>query len=158
MRLETMEMLNGAYHSLIHSFNSPGILRRIDEKRMFAIWRVPAPWQPITKKGKGMGMGGGKSSIDHYATPVRTNRIIIELAGLIEYAEAVDTLKMIADRLPFNAIPVSQQLLDKNKAQKEAAQKNNLNPYTMKYAIQNNLTGCHTWLRPTDHFWFGEYL
>jgi hypothetical protein len=27
-----------------------GILRKIDQKRMFAIWRVDPPWQPVTKK------------------------------------------------------------------------------------------------------------
>lgn len=63
------------------------ILKKIDTKRMFAIWRIAAPWQPITKKGKGMRMGGGKAAIDHYATPVRPNRIIMEVAGHCEYAE-----------------------------------------------------------------------
>lgn len=63
------------------------IIKKLDTKRMFCIWRVPAPWQPITKKGKGMRMGGGKAAIDHYATPVRPNRIIMELAGHCEYAE-----------------------------------------------------------------------
>lgn len=125
---------------------------------MFAIWRIPAPWQPITKKGKGMRMGGGKSAIDHYATPVRPNRIIIELAGHIEYAEVEETLKIVADRLPFNAIPVSHQLLKETKEKKEEDRKRNVNPYTMKYVIQNNLSGCHKWVRPTDHFWFGDYL
>lgn len=63
------------------------ILKKIDTKRMFAIWRIAAPWQPITKKGKGMRMGGGKAAIDHYVTPVRPNRIIMEVAGHCEYAE-----------------------------------------------------------------------
>lgn len=26
------------------------ILRNIDYNKVFAIWRVPSPWQPITKK------------------------------------------------------------------------------------------------------------
>lgn len=26
------------------------ILRNVDYNKVFAIWRVPAPWQPITKK------------------------------------------------------------------------------------------------------------
>lgn len=64
-----------------------GIGRRLDVSRMFAIWRIPAPWQPITKKGQGMRMGGGKSAIDHYATPIKAGRIIIEVAGRCEYAE-----------------------------------------------------------------------
>lgn len=45
--------------------------RKIDTSRMFAIWRIDAPWQPLTKKGQGMRMGGGKGAIDHYVTPVK---------------------------------------------------------------------------------------
>lgn len=45
--------------------------RKIDTDRMFAIWRVDAPWQPITKKGQGQRMGGGKGAIDHYVTPIK---------------------------------------------------------------------------------------
>lgn len=45
--------------------------RKIDPTRMFAIWRVDAPWQPCTRKGQGHRMGGGKGSIDHYVTPVK---------------------------------------------------------------------------------------
>jgi large subunit ribosomal protein L16 len=27
-----------------------GILRKMDQNRMFAIWRIDGPWQPVTKK------------------------------------------------------------------------------------------------------------
>lgn len=54
---------------------------------MFAIWRVDPPWQPITKKGQGQRMGGGKGAIDHYVTPVKAGRIILEVGGKCEYAE-----------------------------------------------------------------------
>lgn len=87
-----------------------GLLRKLDWSRMFAIWRVDSPWQAVTKKvnlqfvityilqyykiyigiilqGQGQRMGGGKGSIDHYVTPVRSGRIIIEISGHCEYAE-----------------------------------------------------------------------
>jgi len=32
-------------------------------------------------------MGGGKGNIDHYVTPIRSGRIIIEIAGHCEYVE-----------------------------------------------------------------------
>lgn len=48
---------------------------------MFALWRIEPPWQPLSKKGIGKRMGGGKGSIHHYATPVRAERIIVELGG-----------------------------------------------------------------------------
>lgn len=63
------------------------IARHLDQKIMFAIWRVDPPWQPITKKGQGQRMGGGKGAIDHYVTPVKAGRIILEVGGKCEYAE-----------------------------------------------------------------------
>lgn len=54
---------------------------------MFAIWRIPAPWQPVTKKGQGQRMGGGKGAIDHYVTPIRAGRIIVEMGGKCEFEE-----------------------------------------------------------------------
>lgn len=38
-------------------------------------------------QGQGQRMGGGKGNIDHYVTPVRPGRIIIEVAGHCEYIE-----------------------------------------------------------------------
>lgn len=31
-----------------------GVLRKMDQNRMFAVWRIDAPWQPITKKVPGI--------------------------------------------------------------------------------------------------------
>lgn len=45
--------------------------RKLDTNRMFAIWRLDSPWQPVTKKGQGVRMGKGKGAIDHYVTPVK---------------------------------------------------------------------------------------
>lgn len=134
-------------------------------------------------------MGGGKAAIDHYATPIRPNRIIFEIGGTIEYNEVRrnhflcsvtirwceamwsdvlndifykiqvnELLKIVADRFPFKAIPVSQEILEKMAEDKKRLEASNLNTYTFKYAIKNNLNGIHKWLRPTDHKWFGEYL
>lgn len=64
-----------------------GIGRKLDINRMFAIWRIPAPWQPVTKKGQGQRMGGGKGAIDHYVTPVKAGRIIVEMGGKCEFEE-----------------------------------------------------------------------
>ena len=33
--------------------------RKLDEKRMFAVWRVDPPWKSVTKKGLGHRMGSG---------------------------------------------------------------------------------------------------
>ncbi|VDM34177.1 unnamed protein product [Toxocara canis] len=51
--------------------------------KQFAVWRVPAPWLPRTKKAQGTKLGGGKGNISKYVTPVRANRIILEVGGFI---------------------------------------------------------------------------
>lgn len=132
--------------------------RKMDTSRMFAIWRVPAPWQPLTKKGIGVRMGSGKGGIDHYATPIRAGRVILEIGGRCEFEEVKAMLEHVAVNLPFKAIAVSHEMLEQMHADKKKNEKINLNPYTKQYVIQNNLGGCHRWLSPNDHKYFGEYL
>lgn len=131
--------------------------RKLDTNRMFAIWRVDAPWQPVTKKGQGQRMGGGKGAIDHYVTPVKSGRIILEVAGRCEFEEVKGFLNQVAHKLPFKAMAVSHELMEKEKEKKQREEKENTNPYTFKYIIQNNIGGCHKWISPYDKKWFGEY-
>ena len=132
--------------------------RKMDTNRMFAIWRVPAPWQPITKKGQGQRMGGGKGAIDHYVTPIKAGRVILEISGKCEFAEVKQFLQQVCNILPFKSEVVSQELLDQRAAHEKDYNDINENYYTMKYVIQNNLNGCHRWLSPVDHKWFGKYI
>lgn len=132
--------------------------RKIDVDRMFSIWRVDPPWQPLTKKGQGVRMGKGKGSIDHYVTPIKSGRVILELGGKCEFEEVKGFLKEIADKLPFAAEPVSQQMMDERKVLEQKLEKENLNKWPIKYVIQNNLGGCHRWLKPIDHKFFGKYV
>ncbi|XP_075156055.1 mitochondrial ribosomal protein L16 isoform X2 [Haematobia irritans] len=133
--------------------------RKMDVNRMFAIWRVPAPWQPVTKKGQGQRMGGGKGAIDHYVTPVRSGRVILEISGKCEFDEVKPFLQLVCNILPFEAEVVSQEIISKRKLIEDYLNKTNQNPYNMKYVIQNNLSGCHRWLSsPIDHKYFGKYI
>ncbi|XP_023306697.2 39S ribosomal protein L16, mitochondrial isoform X2 [Lucilia cuprina] len=132
--------------------------RKMDISRMFAIWRIPAPWQPITKKGQGQRMGGGKGAIDHYVTPIKAGRIILEISGKCEFAEVKPFLQQVCNILPLKAEVVSQQILDERVAEENKLNEENQNNFTMKYVIQNNLNGCHRWLSPVDHKWFGKHL
>lgn len=131
--------------------------RKLDVNRMFAIWRADAPWQPLTKQGQGQRMGGGKGAIDHYVTPVKAGRIIVEIAGKCEFQEVKGWLQTYADQLPFAARAVSHEMLLEEARQEKENEKLNQNPYTLKYVIQNNLGGCHRWLSPVDHKWFGKF-
>lgn len=135
-----------------------GIGRKMDTSRMFAIWRIDAPWQPLTKQGQGQRMGGGKGAIDHYVTPIKAGRIIVELGGKCEFQEVKHFLTDFANKLPFKARAVSHEILEAERLEAERKERENLNPYTFKYVIQNNLGGCHRWLSPKDHKWFGKYL
>ncbi|CAH0604598.1 unnamed protein product [Chrysodeixis includens] len=134
------------------------VARKLDQKRMFAIWRVDPPWQPVTKKGQGQRMGGGKGAIDHYVTPIKSGRIILEVGGKCDYAEVYPMLKIVAERLPFKAEAVSLESLQKKAENEKWLEENNQNYYTMKYIIQNNMGGCHKMLSPVDHRWYGKYL
>ncbi|XP_035436416.1 39S ribosomal protein L16, mitochondrial [Spodoptera frugiperda] len=134
------------------------VARKLDQKRMFAIWRVDPPWQPVTKKGQGQRMGGGKGAIDHYVTPIKAGRIVLEVGGKCDYAEVFPMLRIIAERLPFKAEPISLEIMQKKAEREKWLEENNENYYTMKYIIQNNMGGCHKMLSPFDHRWYGKYL
>lgn len=135
-----------------------GILRKMDQNRMFALWRIDAPWQPVTKKGQGQRMGGGKGPIDHYVTPVKARRVILEMGGKCEFIEVKPILELVAHKLPFAAKVVSQQMLEEMAKEEERLEQENLNPYTFKYVVQNSLGGCHNWISPYDRRWFGKYI
>ncbi|KAJ2952849.1 hypothetical protein O0L34_g7214 [Tuta absoluta] len=134
------------------------VARRLNQKIMFAIWRIDPPWQPITKKGQGQRMGGGKGAIDHYATPIKAGRVILEVGGKCEYAEVKEMLRIVAERLPFKAEPVSQEILEEKAAAEKLAEESNQNHWSMEYIIKNNMGGCHKMLSPFDQKWYGKYL
>lgn len=69
----------------------------------FANWRINAPYKPITRKGLGQRMGGGKGAIDHYVSAVRAGRLVLEMGGKIELGEVEPVLKEVAKKLPFPA-------------------------------------------------------
>ncbi|XP_073985005.1 mitochondrial ribosomal protein L16 [Rhodnius prolixus] len=132
--------------------------RKMDPTRMFAIWRVDPPWQPVTKKGQGQRMGGGKGAIDHYVTPIKADRVIIELGGKCTFDEVKGFLGTIAHNLPFKAEAISHEILEERRRLEKKAEEDNLNPYTFEYLIKNNMGNCQSWIRRIDHFHFGKYI
>ena len=134
-----------------------GINRKLDESRMFAIWRVDPPWKPVTKRAQGSGMGGGKGAIHHYVTPVRAGRIIIEVGGHCDYEEVYPFLKRIAMKMPFKAEPVTKDMIDEELARQKFIEENNINPFTFQYCIENNMLGSKLWASPYDSIWHGKH-
>ncbi|KAF7994584.1 hypothetical protein HCN44_004056 [Aphidius gifuensis] len=127
------------------------------DKTVFAIWRVDAPWQPVTKKGQGQRMGGGKGPIDHYVTPVKAGRVIVEVGGHAEYQEVKKILENVAARLPFDAVATTHEQMMEDRKKEQWLEENNKNPWTFKYIIQNNLCGVNNWISPVDKLYFGKY-
>lgn len=79
------------------------INRKMDSRTTFARWRINGPYKPITRKGLGQRMGGGKGAIDHYVTPVRYGRLIVEVGGKVELGQVEHILTEVAKKLPFPA-------------------------------------------------------
>lgn len=69
-----------------------------------------------------------------------------------------ELLTRIVKKFPFKAMVVSQQMMEEMAAEEARLEQENINPYTKKYVIQNNLSGCNRWLSKYDHKWFGKYL
>ncbi|CAI9741451.1 ribosomal L16, mitochondrial [Octopus vulgaris] len=134
-----------------------GILRKFDESRMFAVWRIDPPWKPMTKKGQGHRMGGGKGSISHYVTPVRAGRIIIEVGGKCEFSDVKGFLSNLAHLMPFPARAVSKQMLEEERQQEIEKEERNVNPFSFEYCVKNNIYGCRANLSKYAMLWYGKY-
>nr|CAG4642033.1 EOG090X0DE4 [Eurycercus lamellatus] len=132
--------------------------RKMDPSKMFAIWRFDPPWQPLTRKGQGKRMGGGKGAVDHYCTPIKAGRVIVEVGGKIEFQEAYPFLREVAEKLPFRARVTSYEMMEAEKQKEIKHAALNTNPYTAEYVIKNNLGGCKNWIAKYDSKYFFKYV
>ena len=133
------------------------INRFMDPKNMFALWRVPAPFKAITRKGMGQRMGGGKGAIDHYVTPVKAGRLIVEVGGRCEFQEVQGILNQVAHKLPFPAKAVSRETREKIQKDQEERERNNQNPWTFERIATANMLGIRKVLSPYDLTHRGRY-
>uniref|UniRef100_A0A0N4ZG77 Large ribosomal subunit protein uL16m n=1 Tax=Parastrongyloides trichosuri TaxID=131310 RepID=A0A0N4ZG77_PARTI len=136
------------------------IMERVNKnliKNQFAIWRVDPPWLPRTKKAQGTKLGGGKGSISKYVTPVRANRIILEVGGYITEIEARAFLSYIAERFAFPVEFVTyDMLMERQRREKEIIEKNQ-NKYSWDNVIRWNMQNANSWLSQYDIIWKGKY-
>ncbi|XP_065492316.1 large ribosomal subunit protein uL16m [Caloenas nicobarica] len=131
--------------------------RNMNTKTMFAIWRVPAPYKPVTRKSLGHRMGGGKGPIDHYVTAVKTGRLVVEIGGRCEFEEVKPFLTQVAKKLPFPAVPISRDGLEQLRREEEEKKLNNQNPWTFERIITANMLGMRRYLSPYDVKFQGRY-
>ncbi|XP_072419551.1 large ribosomal subunit protein uL16m [Chiloscyllium punctatum] len=134
------------------------INRQMDPKTMFARWRVNAPYKPITRKGLGQRMGGGKGAIDHYVTPVKYGRIIVEFGGRCAFEEVEPFLSQVAKKLPFPAKAVSKKTLEEMLKEDEQKARNNQNPWTFERIATMNMLGIRKVLSPFDLKYHGKFF
>ncbi|PIK46632.1 putative 39S ribosomal protein L16, mitochondrial isoform X2 [Apostichopus japonicus] len=131
--------------------------RRVDSNKVFARWRVNAPHKPVTKKGQGQRMGGGKGNVDHYVTAVKAGRLIIEVWGKAELQEVMPVLTEIRKKLPFRSKIVSVDSLKEEEEVEKYLVENNANPWTFEKIARENYLGVSKYLGPYDYKWFGRY-
>ena len=72
-------------------------------KRKGKVWIRILADKPITKKGSGVRMGGGKGDVETYVAVMTPGRVLFEIAGL-EKEIAKQALKLAAAKLPFKTI------------------------------------------------------
>uniref|UniRef100_A0A6B2FDV6 Large ribosomal subunit protein uL16m n=2 Tax=Bothriechis TaxID=44726 RepID=A0A6B2FDV6_BOTNI len=150
--------MDGGYLRWIHfEVMRLSINRHMNPKTMFAVWRVPAPYKPITRKGLGHRMGGGKGAIDHYVTAVKSGRLIVEIGGHCEYVEVKHFLTQVSKKLPFKAHAVSKETLQEMRDREEERRHNNQNPWTFERIITSNMLGIRKYLSPNDLMYKGRY-
>ncbi|XP_016096092.1 large ribosomal subunit protein uL16m isoform X1 [Sinocyclocheilus grahami] len=133
------------------------INRRMDPSTTFAVWRINAPYKPITRKGLGQRMGGGKGAIDHYVTPVKCGRLVVEVGGRVELGEVEAVLKEVAKKLPFPAKVVSRESLAALYEEQAERAANNQNPWTFQRIARSNMLGIRKVLSPFDMHNHGRY-
>jgi large subunit ribosomal protein L16 len=134
------------------------INRALNPETTFATWRIEAPWKPITKKGQGKRMGGGKGNINHYVTPVRAGRVIVEVGGHVEFEEVAYFLQDVVFKLPLDAMCIQNSTLEELRIEEQQRKAENINPINFERAIKNNLLGCKSLISPYDEYWFGKYI
>ncbi len=71
------------------------------------VWMRVFPHKPITSRGPGVRMGGGKGDISAYVAVITPGRIIFEIAGVDE-ALAKDAFRKATAKLPFKTLMVTR--------------------------------------------------
>lgn len=67
-------------------------------------------------------------------------------------------LRIVAHKLPFPAAVMTQEMIEQQREEEKRLERENINPYTFKYIIQNNMMGSRIWAKKElDLKWFGKY-
>jgi len=130
--------------------------KSIDERRMFAVWRVDQPSVGRTKKAVGVTLGGGKGSAHHFVTRVKAERIILELGGNLHETEAFRILNKFVGVMPMKCRVVSPEVIADTKRRDAELAMSNRCPFNWEYFVRNNMQDCHRFISTYDHLWLGK--
>ena len=111
---------------------------------------VKCKLEPITRHGQGQKLGGGKGGIDHYVTPIKRGRIIIELGGYLSPYFLQRTAMEVTEKLPFPAKLVCEQDLIDWENEEKSVKENNLNKLRWEWCIKNNILNVLTYVGKYD--------
>jgi large subunit ribosomal protein L16 len=78
-------------------------------KRGGRIWIRIFPDRPITKKPPETRMGGGKGDIHEYVAPIRSGKVMFEMAGVPE-SIAKEALRLASHKLPIKSSFVKREI------------------------------------------------
>lgn len=126
-----------------------------DFERFFAVWRLNPPWKPKSKKSLNKKMGGGKSKVHHYETPVRAGRVLVEMGGIGDFAEIEHILETVCKKMPIYCRPITQQIMDELKEEKQNIDANNFNPFDYRELVRDDYSNSRHRLKPHDMLWGG---
>jgi large subunit ribosomal protein L16 len=79
-----------------------------DLKRKGRVWIRVFPDKPVTQRGPGQRMGGGKGEIDRYVAVILPGRVILEIAG-VPFEAASQAFRKAAAKLPFKTKIVTKE-------------------------------------------------
>lgn len=77
-------------------------------KREGKLWIRIFPDKPVTSKGLGVHMGGGKGEVDKYVVVITPGRILFELAGVSKEV-AKEAMALAGTKLPFKTKFISKE-------------------------------------------------
>lgn len=60
--------------------------------------------------------------------------------------------------MPFDALVVSQTMLEDLEKEANDLHKRNINPFSFKHSVDNNMQGCNLWNKPRDKIYYDEYI
>ena len=83
--------------------------------------------------------------------------MMLQVGGKAEWAEVRPWLSVMARKLPFHAMAVNKEQLDRLRAEEKRLEETNTNPISFEWLIRNNIMNCQTKTSEYDKRWFGKF-